>query len=52
MDDALRPRLRGVLHQYAFFVSLVFGIALVLGASGAGERVSAAEFAAALAALR
>ncbi len=27
--DAIRPRLRGVLHQYAFFVSLVFGGALV-----------------------
>ena len=47
--DALRPRLRGVLHQYAFFVSLVFGAALVVAASGAGEQVSAAVFAAALA---
>jgi hemolysin III len=47
--DAARPRLRGVLHQYAFFVSLVFGIALVAGASGASERVSALVFAAALA---
>jgi hemolysin III len=47
--DAVRPRLRGVLHQYAFFVSVVLGVPLVLGASGAGERVSAAVFAAALA---
>ena len=45
----MRPRLRGVLHQYAFFVSLVFGIALVIGASDASERLSAAVFAAALA---
>ena len=47
--DAVRPRLRGVLHQYAFFVSLVFGGALVVGASGASEHVSASVFAAALA---
>ena len=47
--DAVRPRLRGVLHQYAFFVSVVCGALLVLGASGAGERVSAVVFAAALA---
>ena len=47
--DAMRPRLRGVLHQYAFFVSLVFGGALVVAASGASERVSASVFAAALA---
>ena len=46
---AVRPRLRGVLHQYAFFVSVVCGVLLVLGASGAGERVSAVVFAAALA---
>jgi hemolysin III len=47
--DAVRPRLRGVLHQYAFFVAVVCGVLLVLGASGAGERVSAIVFAAALA---
>ncbi|MGH3080387.1 MAG: PAQR family membrane homeostasis protein TrhA [Gaiellaceae bacterium] len=46
---AVRPRLRGVLHQYAFFVSVVCGVLLVLGASGAGERVSAVVFAAAVA---
>lgn len=46
---AVRPRLRGVLHQYAFFVSVVCGIVLVVGASGVGERVSAVVFAAALA---
>jgi hemolysin III len=47
----LRPRLRGVFHQYAFFVSLAFGALLVVGASGAGERTSAAVFATALAAM-
>jgi hemolysin III len=46
---AVRPRLRGVLHQYAFLLSVVCGVLLVLGASGAGERVSAVVFAAALA---
>lgn len=49
MSVELRPRLRGVFHQYAFFVSLGLGALLVAGASGAGERVSAAVFAAALA---
>jgi hemolysin III len=45
----LRPRLRGVFHQYAFFASLALGALLVAGASGAGERASAAIFAATLA---
>ena len=49
MNVELRPRLRGVLHQYAFFVSVALGALLVAGASGAGERVSAAVFAAAVA---
>jgi hemolysin III len=30
----LKPRLRGVLHQYAFFVALVLGALLVLRARG------------------
>jgi len=29
----LKPRLRGVLHEYAFFVSLACGVALILAAS-------------------
>lgn len=49
MDVEVRPRLRGVSHQYAFFVSVALGALLVAGASGAGERISAAVFAAALA---
>lgn len=49
MDIELRPRLRGVLHQYSFFVSVVLGAALVLAASGAHERVATAIFAATLA---
>lgn len=51
MDAQLRPRLRGVLHQYAFFVSVGFGALLVAGASGAGERASAVVFGGALAAM-
>jgi hemolysin III len=45
----MRPRLRGVLHQYSFFVSIVMGAALVVSASGAGERAGAGIFAATLA---
>jgi hemolysin III len=49
MNVELRPRLRGVSHQYAFFASLLLGAALVAGASGAAERTSAVVFATALA---
>ena len=45
----MRPRLRGVFHQYAFFASLLFGAALVVGSSGPAERTSAVVFATALA---
>ena len=31
-DGPVKPRLRGVLHQIAFFVSLVSGVALVWAA--------------------
>jgi hemolysin III len=47
----LKPRLRGVFHQYAFFVSVVLGVTLVTVASGAGERISTAVFAASVAAM-
>jgi hemolysin III len=49
MSVELRPRLRGVSHQYAFFVSVVLGAALVAAADGAGRRAAAAVFAIALA---
>ena len=45
----MRPRLRGVLHQYSFFVSVVLGAALVLASSGLGERAAAATFSVTLA---
>lgn len=46
-----RPRLRGVIHQYAFFVSLALGIALVAGADGGRSRTGAAIFAACVSAM-
>lgn len=44
-----RPRLRGVLHQWAFFVALAGGVVLVAIATGPRERVAAAVFAVCLA---
>jgi hemolysin III len=44
-----RPRLRGVLHQYAFVVFGVLGIALTAAATGTTESVAVAVFAASLA---
>jgi hemolysin III len=46
-----RPRLRGVIHQYAFFVALALGVALIAGADGARARTGAAVFAACVAAM-
>lgn len=45
-----RPVLRGVFHQVGFFVSLVVGTLLIVGAGGARQHVAAAVFAAAVAA--
>ena len=41
----VKPRMRGVLHQYAFFVSLVLGAALVIVADGARARVATGIYA-------
>lgn len=46
-----RPRLRGVLHQYAFFASLVAGSLLVAVASSPRALVGAAVYGASLSAL-
>ena len=46
-----KPRLRGVLHQWAFAVSVVLGLVLVLAASGGRETVAAAVYAGSVAAL-
>jgi hemolysin III len=48
---AVKPRLRGVFHQYAFFVSVPCGAALILAASGGRARAAAAIYAAAVSAL-
>ncbi|HET7045890.1 MAG TPA: hemolysin III family protein [Gaiellaceae bacterium] len=41
----LKPRMRGVLHQWAFLAAIPLGIVLGLTADGARGRVSAAVFA-------
>ena len=47
----MKPKLRGVSHQYAFFISLGCGIALILGASDGKARLAASIYAAAVSAL-
>ena len=47
----VKPRLRGVSHEYAFFVSLVLGIGLILLAQGGEARLAVAIYAASLSAL-
>ena len=42
---AVKPRLRGVLHQWAFFVSLAAGAALVLVAPGGRATLATAIYA-------
>lgn len=51
MGSTLVPRLRGVFHQYAFFVSLAAGVVLVVLADGYLERFAVWVYAAALAAM-
>jgi hemolysin III len=48
---AVKPRLRGVSHQYAFFVSIVCGVVLVLAASGGRATLAVAIYAGAVSAL-
>jgi len=50
-SDFEKPRLRGVLHLYAFGVAVVLGALLVLTADGLRGRVSAGVFALAVAAM-
>lgn len=50
-DPSLRPRLRGVLHQWAFPVSLAAGAGLVLEAGSARGRVATLIYALSVAAL-
>jgi hemolysin III len=47
----IKPKLRGVSHQYAFFVSLACGVALILAASNGRARLAASIYAVAVSAL-
>ena len=49
--DQVKPRLRGVLHHYACFASLIAGVALVLAAPGVLAKAATGVYAAALAGL-
>jgi hemolysin III len=50
-DVPLKPRLRGVFHQYAFFISLASGTLLVLLATTTRASIAAAIYAASVSAL-
>jgi hemolysin III len=47
----MKPRLRGVLHEYAFFVSLACGVALILAASNGKARAAVGIYAGAVSAV-
>ena len=47
----VKPRLRGVSHEYAFFVSLFLGAGLIIAAKGAEARMGIAVYAVSLSAL-
>jgi hemolysin III len=47
----VKPRLRGVSHEYAFFVSLFLGAGLIIAARGAEARTAVAIYAVSLSAL-
>ena len=51
MEGVLKPRLRGVLHQWAFFAAVAGGVVLVALANGVRERLAAWVYAVALAAM-
>ena len=51
MDVLPKPRLRGVFHQYAFYVALVAGVVLVAVSESGRERVATWIYAVALAAM-
>jgi hemolysin III len=51
LDPTLKPRLRGVLHQWAFAVSLITGLGLVLEAGSARARIAVTVYALSVAAL-
>ena len=49
--EKIKPRLRGVSHEYAFFVSIATGVALIAAASDARARLAASVYAVAVAGL-
>src|SRR5262249_45183169 len=51
LPAAIKPKLRGVSHQYAFFVSLACGAGLILTATSGRARLAAGIYAAAVSAL-
>jgi hemolysin III len=51
VGEVLKPRLRGVLHEAAFAISLVTGTVLICLADGARERVAVAVYAGSVALL-
>jgi hemolysin III len=51
LDPIVKPRLRGVLHQWAFAVSVIAGIGLVLEAGSTRARVAVTVYAISVAAL-
>jgi hemolysin III len=48
---AVKPKLRGVTHEWAFFLSLGFGAALIILAEGAEAKLAVAIYAVSLSAL-
>ena len=46
VPELVKPRLRGVLHQYAFFVAVALGAALVLRAPGVAGTAAVSVYAA------
>jgi len=51
VPEILKPRWRGVLHQYAFYAAVVLGVALVIAAEAGRARLAAAVYAFGLAGL-
>jgi hemolysin III len=50
-SEPVKPRLRGVFHEYAFFVSIACGVGLILAASDGRARLAAAIYAVAVSGL-
>jgi hemolysin III len=51
LTTPVKPKLRGVFHEYAFFISLGCGVGLILAASDGRARLAASIYAVAVSAL-